>query len=237
MVINEISPSTDPEWVELFNDNDTPLNLTGYLLEDGNSDSSDDVYLSGTISPKGFLVFTHAEGWLNNSGDTLKLYNNASPSAILDQTTFGSVDSTKSFAKIPNGGAWQITTNVTNGVSNPTPTPSPTPTPTQIPSPSPTPTSTKTPTPTPVKTKTPSPTPTPTPSVLSAQAENTPQPIAATEIQDPTTELKNVEKNPFDPKKKVMIISIIIISVGILITGVAGFLAYKKAKMPGEPLV
>lgn len=231
ILINEISPSTEVEWVELYNDGDSPVDLAGYLLEDGNTSKTDDLILSGIILSNGFLVFNHNEGWLNNSGDTIKLYNNASPSAIIDQYTYGSVDSTKSIARIPNGSEnWQVTSIVTKGISNPSPTPSPSPTnsPTQQPQP------TATAVPSPTKTSTPkteSPIsktsiPTSSPEVLGDMVleddvqdsfSNTPQ---ATILSDLRTE--KVKQNHILP--------IILVGFGVLLLSFSGYRLYLKLK-------
>lgn len=224
--INEISPSTDPEWIELYNDSGSSVDLTGYLLEDGNSSSSDDISLSGTISAYGFLVFTHSEGWLNNGGDTVKLYNNASPSAVIDQYTYGNMGSSESVARMPNGSSnWQVTSNVTQNSSNPIPTPATTSTPTITPTPTPT----RTPTPTPLKTKTPTPSPTPTPEVLGTQT-GTPADISgirgSMSTSDPTPTPKVGSRGPFP------VIAGIFVGLGVLVVIFGIFLAYRQRKSP-----
>ncbi|MDP3918145.1 MAG: lamin tail domain-containing protein [Candidatus Woesebacteria bacterium] len=220
ILINEISPSTDPEWIELYNEDDVAIDLFGYLLEDGNSSQTDDLKLNGTIAAKGFLVFTHSKGWLNDGGDTLKLYNNASPSAIIDQYTYQSIDSTKSIARIPNGSEnWQVTSNITNNSVNPNPTPSPTPPPT--PTPQPTKTPTPTPKPTPTKTATSKPTITPT--------------IKPKESDQPMNLISDIKINEETPlgmvagasvEKKFPTVALIFIIFGIAFLGYGGFLLY-----------
>ncbi len=234
LVINEISPSTNPEWVEIFNDSGSEVNLAGYLLEDGNNITIDDIILYGLIPAHGFLVFTHAEGWLNNDGDTLKFYNNATPSAILDQYSFGSLDSSKTFAKIPNGGPWQTTSNITNGSSNPTPTPAPTPTPTPtiFPTTTPSPTPSKSPTPTPVKTKSPTPSPTLESQVLSAETTSSPsapQTDTSIEVQD---SVNDMDKKQSNPRKNVMVVALTLMGFGSVLFGVGGVAIYRKSKQP-----
>ena len=76
IIINEISPSTDPEWIELYNDSSTPVDLFGYTLWDNNSLLSDDLSLTGTISAQSYLVFSRKEGWLTNGGDIVYLSTN-----------------------------------------------------------------------------------------------------------------------------------------------------------------
>lgn len=216
--INEISPSTDPEWIELYNESDVSIDLSDYLLEDGNSSQTDDLKLDGTIIAKGFLVFTHSKGWLNDGGDTLKLYNNASPSAIVDQYTYSSIDSNKSVARIPNGSEnWQVTSDVTNNSSNPTPSPTPTPT--------------QTPTASPTNTPTPSPTPKPTPT-KSATPKSSPSPSSTDEPMSLISDIKINEETPLgmvagaSVEKKFPTVALIFIIFGIAFLGYGGFLLY-----------
>lgn len=224
VLINEFSSSTDPEWIELYNDDDIEVNLSGYLLEDGNSSKTDDLNLNGIISAKGFVVFTHLEGWLNNGGDTIKLYNNASPSAIIDQYTYGSVDSTKSVARIPNGSEnWQITLNITNNSINPTASPNPTQSPTNPPTNSPTQAATANPTIKPIPTKTGTPKTTSTPTI-EAEVTNEPENLI--------TDVKITDATPVGivagatTTKKSPILAIIFIISGIGFLGYCGYLLY-----------
>src|SRR3989339_132217 len=138
VLLNEISPATNPEWIELYNDGDTLIDLTGFLLEDGNTNHTDDLVLSGSLASHSYGVFFHNEGWLNNGGDTLKLYDNATPSAnIIDQYTYGSLTAEKSVFRSPNGSENWVTGFPTQNASNPAPSPSPSPSPTPSLKPSP----------------------------------------------------------------------------------------------------
>ena len=78
--INEFCPKCDPEWVELYNDSDEAVNLSGWEIQDGNTQSSDDLTLTGEILPHGFTTFDHPKGWLNDTspGDTVKFYDSQS---------------------------------------------------------------------------------------------------------------------------------------------------------------
>lgn len=230
VLINEISPSTNTEWVELYNDGESEVNLNGYLLEDGNSSKTDDLSLSGTISAKGFLVFTHNEGWLNNGGDSLKLYNNASPAAIIDQYTYGTVESTKSVARIPNGSEnWQITSSVTNNSSNPNPTAAPTQNPTNQPTTQPTATSTPTSKPLATKTATPKPTSTPT---EEAEESSTPDSNVIETERPNAPSPTGVVAGASTSRNSSKAISITLIFLGICFLGYCAFLIYngKNAK-------
>lgn len=233
--INEISPSTDPEWIELYNDGAVEVDVNNWLLEDGNSSHTDDLLLSGTIAPLGYLVFTHKEGWLNNSGDMLKLYNNASPSAMVDQYMYESVSSEKTVARMPSGSeSWQLTTP-TQGVPNPTPV--------QSPSPSPSPTPTPSPSPTPTPTSRPSPSPSPKQSALLSPSI---YPLAATSIGTVAGESTEINLAGFGvlaspiaspkPPAEAGKLSLnrsraktaILVGSGLMVLSVVGYFAYRK---------
>lgn len=235
VIINEFSPSTNPEWVELYNDGDTSVDLTNYLLEDGNAIKTDDLILSGTIVSKGFLIFERTDGWLNNGGDTIKLYNNASPSEIIDEYSYGSVDSLKSVARIPNGSEnWEVISNITKNSINPTPTPSPssTPIPTQEPTTAPTsiPTSNPTITPTskPTPTKSPTPKPTQTPTETPDDLVNTAIPILVG-LSGSTSTPESLVAGASTSKKS-PVFSIILVISGLSLMTFGGINLYKKMK-------
>lgn len=239
ILINEFSASTNPEWIELYNDGETDIDLTNYFLEDGNSSKTDDIVLSGLIAAKGFVVFEHSDGWLNNGGDTVKLYNNASPSAIIDQYSYTNSDSTKSIARIPNGGEnWQQTENVTKNSSNPNPTSAPTQTPTPTITSTPTQTAqatiTPTPKPTPTKTATAKPTIFPSPTEEADNEKETELPfydLTNNGQDDNSTEqnqTKNTEVMGFKTESKIPAISYIFIFFGILFLGYGGYMIYNK---------
>lgn len=241
VIINEISPSTDPEWVELYNDGDTDQDVTGYLLEDGNSSHSDDLTLAGVISKKGYLVFTHKEGWLNNGGDTLKLYNNSSSSAIIDEYSYGSVGDLQSVARSPDGGGnWIVTSIQSSGLTNPNPTPEPTNTPTSTPTPTTTPSSTKTPTPTPSRTSTPSPTKKPTSTPTTNPTESETEQLSSesgnvlgieVSLSSPSSSPKSNTFSIFENKNKIIATSFI--CLGIVLIGGSFYFAFKNSKSSG----
>jgi hypothetical protein len=149
VVINEFSSNSSPEWVEIYNTSpDQTVDLFGWQIIDGNG-VSDDITLSGCILPLSFRLFNHADGWLNNGGDTISLKN--SGNELVGESvvygTFGMVAiplAGKSAGRDPNGGSsWQVFDSpspVNNDCqfASPTPTSTLTPTPTTNP---PTPTS------------------------------------------------------------------------------------------------
>jgi len=71
--INEFSSASNPEWVELYNDSDSEVDLEGWILVDA---AENEVELSGTIDPNAFRSFSPtATYWLNNHGDEIILKN------------------------------------------------------------------------------------------------------------------------------------------------------------------
>ncbi|MBI5222152.1 MAG: lamin tail domain-containing protein, partial [Candidatus Magasanikbacteria bacterium] len=88
IVINEIvsDPTDDAdEFIELFNNTNTMIDLRQWWLEDGSEARTN---LDGQILPHGFFVANNPAGNLNNSGDIAVLFD---PSGkIIDQLVYGS---------------------------------------------------------------------------------------------------------------------------------------------------
>jgi len=87
IVINELvsDPADgDVEFVELYNRMGTPIDLTGWWIEDG---SETKTILNGTIQPYNFFVIEQPKGNLNNSGDDVTLFE---PTGyIIDHVAYG----------------------------------------------------------------------------------------------------------------------------------------------------
>jgi hypothetical protein len=131
--INEILPSpTGPdeqeEWIEIFNSNNSEVNLSDWKIQDTAGKTKTYVLLQGTKIPsQGFLVLSRPETkiTLNNDGDGLKLIN---PNGdIIDQVSYEKSPSGQSYNRIPlesksltgqadSGWAWSE--NLTPGVPN-----------------------------------------------------------------------------------------------------------------------
>lgn len=162
--LNEIYPAPPTgefEWVELYNDEDTTIDLSTYTLSDPTEKFLK--FDNTIIGPNSFLIAT-SSGVLNNSGDIVFL--KTGNETVETATYSASFDSSKSFAKCPDGtGSWFTTTAITKNSSNIDACPTSTPTPSPTPPVSPTPIVTETPTPT--LTSTPTLTPTPAPVEIS----------------------------------------------------------------------
>lgn len=147
VVLNEFMPQPDDEteWVELYNPTDQAVDLNGWLIKDGNSITYDDISLNGQIASKGFKVFEHTKGWLNDTDSEMITLLNGS--ATIDSYSYSGATPGKTFGRQPDAGAWTESLTPTKGIPNesviiitPIPSPSPTLSPTPSPSPSPSPT-------------------------------------------------------------------------------------------------
>ncbi len=76
LIINEFvsSPNdSELEWIELFNTTDNEINLENVYLTDGSNTKH---FLSESIDSKNYKIIENLKFALNNSDDTIKLYNN-----------------------------------------------------------------------------------------------------------------------------------------------------------------
>lgn len=101
VTINEVYPapsSGGEEWVELYNSEGTPIDLTGYSLND---EANHSLSLQGTTIPaNGFLLATSINT-LNNSGDKIYLKKDGTEIEVAEYT--GSYSSNDAYARCPDG--------------------------------------------------------------------------------------------------------------------------------------
>lgn len=131
-------PESGNEWAEIYNSNDSEVNLNGWFIDDI-TDGSSPIGISGIIGAKSYKQFYLADSFLNNGGDDVRLLNVSKTEK--NKTSFTASTKAKSWAKDSSGNWCQV--DPTPNSSNPNcPTPTPTPTPTPVTSPTPTPKST-----------------------------------------------------------------------------------------------
>lgn len=97
--INEIYPAPtngEYEWVELYNDENSVIDLKNYYIKDI---ANNLIKLNGNIDPFDFYIAT-SSGILNNSGDSIYLVKDNN---IIDSAEFGSSTSNYSFSRCPDG--------------------------------------------------------------------------------------------------------------------------------------
>jgi Lamin Tail Domain len=124
LVINEVDPNgtdplTDPDWVELKNISDVPVNLHDYTMADGSSSSPPLPYaiveggayaliLCDGAPDAGAASGIHVPFKLKGGGESVHLIIGG---ADADETTWPDVPNGQSWARIPDGtGAFQLAT-------------------------------------------------------------------------------------------------------------------------------
>jgi len=129
VLINEIfsrGTAEDPDWIEVYNDSNSEVNIEGWLIYDsgGNGGTKPKkAFPAGSIIPaKGFLVIVvddaDASGFgLSSNGEELWLED--ANSTIIDQVVFPAMAETQSYGRKPDGSAnWQLLEVITRGSSN-----------------------------------------------------------------------------------------------------------------------
>lgn len=166
------APSQGNEWVELYNNNSTVVNLAGWSIDDGPGGGAKiTIGANVSVEAHGYIVISLSSNLLNNSGDTVQLINQFNQ--VIDSYSYTNALNDASYNRDAFGN-WYQTFSTSPGMANiplptatntPTPsnTPEPTPTNTATPTRTPSPTRTETPTREPTETRTPSPTRTETP--------------------------------------------------------------------------
>ena len=122
VVINELMASNDvvaadqdgeyDDWVELYNNSASTIDLSGYYLSDDEDDLMQWEFPSGTeIAGNGYLIVwadkdetqtgLHANFKLSSAGETI--YLSDASGSIVDQIAFTEQTTDVSFARIPNG--------------------------------------------------------------------------------------------------------------------------------------
>ena len=123
VVINEIMPNPEgadetEEWIELYNQNNFEVDLSGWILEDLNgSTKTYSLPIDAKILANGFLVLSRAETkiMLNNDSDGVKISN--PNKEVLDSVSFTSATLGKTYNKFSGTWAWSSPTKGTLNVA------------------------------------------------------------------------------------------------------------------------
>jgi len=143
IVLNEIfaRPATggvapkNKEYIELYNNGDTPVDVLGWQISEISGTSTEVIHTivtsttsasqlipyNGTstiIVPGGYLVlrFGGSASYLNDSGDTVRLYD--ASSFLLDSHTYSAVTASKSVVRFPDGIGFWVDPDPTPGQKN-----------------------------------------------------------------------------------------------------------------------
>lgn len=90
IIINEFfsdPASGEKEWVELFNQYQQALDLSGWKMEEG---SEEETILTGVIPGRGYFLIQNPRGKLNNSGDVITIYDGYE--RLQDRVVYGNWD-------------------------------------------------------------------------------------------------------------------------------------------------
>ncbi len=108
--LSEFSACSSPEWVEIYNANDSQVQLDNWFIRDSTDSKKQE--FSCNIGAKSFYKI-EMNSFLNNSGgDTVRLFN---PEAEVDSYSYTTCDSEHSWSRL--GGSW-CQTNQTPGSGN-----------------------------------------------------------------------------------------------------------------------
>ena len=117
LVINEIETDGSPDWVELMNNGDTPIDITGVTLSGRQNAVTHKVLAATVLEPGAFYVVNDASFKLKKS-DKLTLLT-ADGSTLLDSYEWGD-QHLSSWGRVPNGtGNFVQLSSKTPGAANP----------------------------------------------------------------------------------------------------------------------
>jgi hypothetical protein len=124
LYINEVYPASGEDWVELFNNNDSEKDISGYKIYDDAANKY--VIPNGTsIAAKSFLIFIcddtgtglHTNFKLNSTGETVFLENKEAE--LVDKLEFPALANGQSYGRYPDGSSsMKISGSATQGSSN-----------------------------------------------------------------------------------------------------------------------
>ncbi len=121
LFLNEVVSTGDPDWIEIYNSTGDDIDISGYFLYDGGSSDNKSVFPAGTIVPAGgFLAWdcddVQTNFKLSSGGEDIFLENH--DEELLDSIVFPAMNEGESYARIPDGGVWSVSSNPTKGSSN-----------------------------------------------------------------------------------------------------------------------
>ncbi len=122
VMINEIVPAatSGTDWVELYNTTASNLGIGYCYIDDiaGGGGSPYQISAGTTIPAHGYWTLDRTS-YFNNDGDDVRFLKDDAVT-VLDSYTYGSTGYDVSWYRIPDGGAWQTTTNSapTKGTAN-----------------------------------------------------------------------------------------------------------------------
>lgn len=114
---NPAGTDSGNEWVELYNPGTSDVDVTGWVLT-ANGGSPVSKTLSGSVPAGGYLVVTNGSQWLDNSGESVTLKDDAG--SLIDETPVfnDGANDNRSQQRVTDGAdSWEFKT-ATKGASN-----------------------------------------------------------------------------------------------------------------------
>lgn len=122
IIINEFLPNpegddADGEWIELKNAGNEKINLLNWKIDDGEGGSKPYKFANVLINGNNFFVLPRTKSGLalNNTGDSVRLFNNLDE--LIDEVEYGAVEEGSAYAR-DSKGAWHWTTALTPQAEN-----------------------------------------------------------------------------------------------------------------------
>lgn len=96
VIINEFSSQSSNDWVELLNTTDSPIDLTGWKIQDltfsGSTPTGVATTTIGNLTiPAYGIVVIDVGNHLNQNGDSITLFDNSTPLIAINNATYGTV--------------------------------------------------------------------------------------------------------------------------------------------------
>ena len=126
--MNEIysrGTTSDPDWIEIYNSTSSEIDISGYKIYDSGGESGSKPkkeFPSGSVIPSnGFIVILTDESstsgfGLSSAGE--KVWLEDASGSVIDTVSFPVLTASESYGRIPDGGAWQILSTISQGISN-----------------------------------------------------------------------------------------------------------------------
>jgi hypothetical protein len=119
LLINELlpDPMSGEEWLEIVNPGTQSINITGWIIKDASLKATP--LPEQSLAPHAFLVIEKPGGSLNNTGDTVTLFDGAD--TVIDSVTYGKdawpVPKKGEVLARKNSALWEITSPTKNAAN------------------------------------------------------------------------------------------------------------------------
>lgn len=129
--INEVysrGVTTDPDWIEIYNAGNTAVDISGYKIYDSGGQGGTKPKMAvpaGTmLAAKGrYVIVTDIASTVDPAGFGLssggeEVWLEDKNGVVIDNVAFPAMDVTQSYSRIPDGGTWALTSNITKNAAN-----------------------------------------------------------------------------------------------------------------------